>query len=221
MPHGSDWIPGGQDEFFDWSENYVSGIKEYATALNVATTVVTALDTAQTAYVEARTDLLAAGQSKANTAAKKTLFKIHRLYLRDWHNEHVRYNKAVTPQICARCGFPDKDTNPSPIVVGDRKVGFELFPEGAFLVGMKCWDLDSGEKKIEYGMSGVVALFAFSDQPLTTIAELTDSVLLTRVSHTFHCADTLRGKWINVSCCWQSETGQRGPESPIQSAIIP
>jgi hypothetical protein len=48
-----------------------------------------------------------------------------------------------------------------------RRAGFDLAPEGPFVVGMKCWDIPSGEKKILCGMSGIVVLYAVSEKPLS------------------------------------------------------
>jgi hypothetical protein len=60
-----------------------------------------------------------------------------------------------------------------------------------------------------------------SASPLTAIADLTQSILITRVNHTLTFPDTDRGKWVSVSCLWQSTTGDRGAESPIQTAVVP
>jgi hypothetical protein len=68
---------------------------------------------------------------------------------------------------------------------------------------------------------GIVAKYAYADAPITDMALLTETVLLTRVNHTFHAGPAMRGKWLSVSCCWQSETGNRGEWVPVQSAIVP
>jgi hypothetical protein len=155
------------------------------------------------------------------SAAKKALIDGRKAAIRKFHNQYIRYNPALTDEMRAAMGVPIPDRTHTHIVVGDRRVAFDLEPKGVFLVELKCRDEETGEKKILYGMSGIVAIYAITDGPVTDDTLLTESVLLTKPTHTFRAAAAQRGKWLSVTVCWQSETGEKGPWAAVQSAIIP
>jgi hypothetical protein len=77
------------------------------------------------------------------------------------------------------------------------------------------------EKKVLYGMAGITVIYAITPEPVTEEALLGESMLISKTRHTFNSAADQRGKWLSVACCWQSGSGERGPMSAIQSAVIP
>jgi hypothetical protein len=141
--------------------------------------------------------------------------------IRDFHNQHIRYNKALTNEMRGTMGIPLPDDHHSHIPVGPNHVAFTLEPKGAYQIELKCWDEETGEKKITYGKSGIVAVYAISNAPITDRALLTQSELLTKTAHLFGAESSQRGQWLSVSVCWQSKTGEKGPWAVIQSAVIP
>jgi hypothetical protein len=221
MAHNRDWIPHGQDQFVDWSQQFAAALTAHSGELNLAAALVTEVTGKQSAFITGWESLQAQGKSEAKTAAKEALIEGHKTYLRDFFNQNLRYNHNLTTELRRDLGVPIPDTTHSPIVVGDHLVGFELEAKGTYQVSLRCWDEETKEKKILYGMSGIVVFYAVSDAPITDDALLTQSLLITKTTHTLTGNAGQRGKWLSVACCWQSETGERGTPSAVQSAIIP
>jgi hypothetical protein len=220
MAHSGDWLPHGQEAFVTWSQKFVAGLSVYASDLDIDAVLVAAIGTGQAAFM-ADWNTLASKEKRASVnAARKTLVDNHRGVLRDFFNENLRYNKKMTDEIRGVLGVPVRDGSHTPIVVGDRRVVFDLESAGLSMVTLKCRDKDTGEKKILYGMSGITALYAYSPVAITETALLNESLLLTKVNHTFHAADSQRGQWLSVTACWQSKTGERGATAAIQSARV-
>jgi hypothetical protein len=221
MANKGDLFPHAQDKFVDFTQQFTSALNDVGSDLNLSAAIITAHTAKQSTFMTKWTALKAAGKSPSNDAARKTLIAEHQKYYRDFYNKNIRYSDGLTDEIRRLLGVPIPDTTHSHITVGDHHVGFELAPKAVYQVGMKCWDEETGEKKILYGMSGIVALYAITPEPLTAVADLTESVLITKTSHIFTGVDGQRGKWISVTCCWQSKTGERGPWVAIQSTVIP
>jgi hypothetical protein len=221
MARNPDWIPTKQDAFVDWSQRLVNAVEGVYLALGITGAVFTAFKARQTSFMAAWIALQRQEKTHSITVQRNTLTGTHKKYLRDWYNQYIRYNPALTDDIRARLGVPIRNTTYTPFVVGDHRVGFELLPDAPFVVLLKCWDLASGEKRILCGMSGIMVRFAVSDKPITTIAELTESFLISTAIHRLSLPDTQRGQWLSVSCSWLSGTGKRGADSPIEATIIP
>jgi hypothetical protein len=151
MAHTGDWIPRSQDQFVPWSQQYITGVSNWAAPLGLSSTAVTALTTAQTAFITAWNELVSQEKSPSVTAAKQALVDNRKTAIRDFHNERIRFNKALTNEIRNALGVPLPDTHPSHIPVGPNHVAFTLEPKGVFQNEMKCWDEETGEKKITYG----------------------------------------------------------------------
>jgi hypothetical protein len=221
MGRNRDWIPAGQAAFVDWSQLFVTGLNDHSSDLGIAADLITEVTTKQTAFMSAWNDLQGTGKSTAKTIAKKTLVAAHRVFLRDFFNVNLRYNASLTDEIRDALGIHIPDHTHTPIVVGGRRVGFDLKGKGVYLVDIRCWDLETMEKKVLYGMVGIMVIYAITPEPVTAEAHLSESMLITKTRHTFHSAADQRGKWLSVACCWQSASGERGPMSAIQSAVIP
>ncbi|MFP3041289.1 hypothetical protein LQZ19_05650 [Treponema primitia] len=221
MAHNKDWLPAGQEEFVVWSQKYAAGVNNYAAQLGIPSAVVTTFNTAQATFMAAWNEYVIQEKNPSVNADKRALVNARKAAIRKFHNQYIRYSPFLTDEILAALGAPIGDHTHTHIVVGDRQVVFTLEPKGVFQVEMKCRDKDTGEKKILYGMSGIVAFFAIADAPITDSALLVESALLTDVTHTFHAAPTQRGKWLSATACWQSESGERGDCGAILSAVIP
>jgi hypothetical protein len=221
MGRKQDWIPAGQAAFVDWSQHFVAGVNEHGAELCIASALITEVTTKQAAFMSAWNALQGTGKSSAKTIAKKTLVDAHRGYLRDFFNVNLRYNVSLTDELRDALGVPIPDHTHTPIVVGGRRVGFDLKGKGVYLVDIRCWDLETMEKKVLYGMVGIMVIYAITAEPVTAEALLSESMLISKTRHTFHSAADQRGQWLSVACGWQSGSGERGPMSAIQSAVIP
>jgi hypothetical protein len=113
------------------------------------------------------------------------------------------------------------DDTETPIGVNGREVLFTLEPEGVAQIRQKSRDKDTDERKILPGMSGIVAKYAITAEPVTEEAQLIESELLTRTSYLWKFTVGQRGKWFTVSVAWQTETGEKGTFSALQATVIP
>jgi hypothetical protein len=217
----NDWMPGAQSKFAVWSQQFISGIEEKKAELNLSTAVITALNAKQTAFMEKWTMLIEQPNSTARNAAKKDLIYAHKAYIRGWFNKTLRYSDELTNEIRGYCGLPIRKGKNGHNAMDGYRLGFELYPNGPFCVGMRCWDEATLEKKVLPNMNGIMVRYAISDKPITNIAQLSQAVAVSKMRYLFKAADTQRGQWLSVTCCWQSKTCVEGQCSPIQSAVIP
>jgi hypothetical protein len=160
-------------------------------------------------------------KSPSVNAGKQDLVDARKGAIRNFQNQHIRFNKNLTNEMRRVIGLPDPDDEADHIPVGPNHVGFTLESKGSFQIHMRCWDEETGEKKITYGKSGIVAVYAVAPGPLSDMPLLTQSVMLSKTNHLFLFDPSQRGQWLSISACWQSTTGEKGSWSVIQTAIIP
>ncbi|AEF83182.1 hypothetical protein [Leadbettera azotonutricia] len=215
-----DWIPNADKKFLLFSQNFIAQVDEIAPRFNIPAADIADLKGQNDDYFAAWEVYEMANHGPADTTAKNSAKKAFRKNIRDFYNLHIRYNPDLTDADRRNFHATIRSTRHRRIVVGDRRVGFEFTPKGFFMLGLKCWDEETGEKKIIHGMGGVMVFYAISDKPITNNAELNESILITKSNHTFKAAYDQRGKWISATCCWQTKTGERGQVTAIQSALI-
>jgi hypothetical protein len=213
------WIPRAQGPFVVWSQNYDSGLTDVAADLNLSTTEVTAFHTGQAAFMTSYTESLEVEQTPMVKAQRKELVENRRIFVRDWHNQRVRYNPGLTDAIRIRLGVPvpkkpghseDPTTRPeAEILYSLRQLTIRFRDEGATK-----WAKPAG-------VHGVEICWAILDTPPATVAELVHSVFDTKSPYVFTFEENQRGKHFYFVLRWENGTVGKGPWSQIYDAIIP
>jgi hypothetical protein len=101
MAHNKDWLPAGQEEFVVWSQKYVAGVSNYASPLGLPTAAVTALTTGQVGFMAAWNEYVIQEKSPSVIAGKRALVNSRKAVIRQFHNQHIRYNPNLTDEILA------------------------------------------------------------------------------------------------------------------------
>jgi hypothetical protein len=83
---------------------------------------------------------------------------------------------------------------------------------------------DQGSKKSKAkpkGQHGSEIKWAILSAPPASLTDLTNSSFDTHTPFTLEFDESQRGQTVYFCLCWENTTGQKGPWSEIQSAIIP
>jgi hypothetical protein len=138
--------------------------------------------------------------------------------------EHLNFNHLVTEVDRENLGLPIYKTtrDPSPVAT--------TYPAGRADTSMlrritiHFADQSDGEETARakpVGQHGAEIRWAISDTPIVDVEDLTHSSFDTRTPFTLEFKGHERGKTIYFCLCWENTRGEKGPWSPIESAIIP
>ena len=71
------------------------------------------------------------------------------------------------------------------------------------------------------GQHGAEILWAILDAPPAHLGDLVHSAFDTHSPYTLSFDESERGKTVYFALCWENTRGEKGPYSPIESAIVP
>jgi hypothetical protein len=119
-------------------------------------------------------------------------------------------------------GIPPIDLNPTHIGKPKTRPVFSIEVMDTRFLALHFYDETTPDSRARpYGMNGAVVFYAILDHPPTSIRELTRTVLATRTPHLLHFEEEDRGKTVYIAMVWQSESGELGDPTEIQSVVIP
>jgi hypothetical protein len=233
-----DWIPAGQDEFVDWSQHFVYDLEEDYLPLGLTNTVFTALKAKQTAFITAWNELQPEGPSTDRTSRKRTLVKAHRTYLRNWTNQYVRGNPALTDDIRNRLGMPKRDAIRTPVPPPTNQATAKYLPQGDHLLELVLeivGDLLKDTKVADYGFRiywGIMPPGGAAGEAATGPkrelvrvpvggVDLPFSRFTRRHRELFDFDEADRGKIVYFCIRLENAKGAAGPWGPLLSTIIP
>lgn len=165
-----------------------------------------------------------ATRTKLTVQAKNTVRTALKAAIRQAVNEYLTHNHAVTDEDRDGLGIPIHKTTrtPSPKAttypVGKadtsmlRRVTIHFADQHA---------TEETAKAKPAGQHGVEILWAIRDMPPALLKELTNSSFDTHTPFTLEFEEDERGKTIYFCLCWENTRGEKGPWSPIGSAVIP
>lgn len=108
-----DYIPDGEEIFYNWQENLSTTVAANAVAWNIPTTKITELGTFKSPY-KAAYDAANSGKKNIRTTQqvllKQTTQKAYEKYLRRFIKEFLAYNSAVTDEDRSGLQITVKDT---------------------------------------------------------------------------------------------------------------
>ena len=115
MPSGQDFIPGKDNDFFNFQNTLVEQVAINYVAWGITALIKGDLDDAQAEYVP----LYQATINKEDRTSTQVLAhqigrKTYEKYLRDFINERLRFNSAITVEQRNLMGIPPRDTTTTP-----------------------------------------------------------------------------------------------------------
>ncbi|MDR2809087.1 MAG: hypothetical protein LBB84_00815 [Tannerellaceae bacterium] len=215
-----DYIPHKESVLALWSANFTAQVVANATAWEIPTQEITALQTANADFVTLhaqannpeKTSIIVA---EKNAAREALVAKIRRLV------GFRLKNPVVTNADRIALGLRVRDSKPSHIPAPKSR------PEIAIVVLDVCrlkilfHDINSDHKAKPYGVHGALLAYAVLDAPPASPNALTRTRMATRTPYTLEFREEERGKTVYIATCWENKKGEKGPWSEIGKAIVP
>ncbi|EIQ00146.1 hypothetical protein OpiT1DRAFT_04686 [Opitutaceae bacterium TAV1] len=218
-----DYIPHSDAAFNDWVRFLHSYATENATRLGVRAADLTALTPLLNAWGEAyEAALNPATRTPAAIAARNTARKALQAAARDFVKANLSTgNKAVTDADRENMGLtiPKTTHTPAPVPETSPRVRI-LMPEIRRLL-LEFYDEAHPGGGKPFRVQGAEVIYAILDAPPASLAQLIRTAFDTRSPLTLDFEESERGKTVYFCLRWENTRGEKGPWSPIYSAIIP
>jgi hypothetical protein len=210
-----DVFSSGEAEFLSFATTFNAGVGAHAMELGIPTALENENKTKLAAYTAAHHAAEApnAGRMDRENRNEKrkdltqTMRRIKRAYI------DADPMGVVTPEILLDFGLEPKDTIRTDVPDPTDIVPFTMENGGYLQVVVKHPARPTG-----YG--GAVAFYKVGGPPPVSHKDLTESRLLTRPREIFQFEDIQIGEPLYMALYWQTDTGHRGPPSPIQTHVI-
>ena len=220
-----DFLPAKDQAFLVWALNFTTALVSMLVRIGFPESVFQELMALRNTFSEKLTTAEApATRTKAAVQAKNNARKAFEKRLRQVIKEYLTYNHALTDEDRDDLGLPIYKTTRTPVPPPTGKADFTIEPLGGSRLVIHFHAHDEERERANakpFGVRGVEIIWAVLDVPPTSYNELAHSVFDTRSPYTFQFDLADAGK--RFYCClrWENTTGQKGPWSEIQSAIIP
>jgi hypothetical protein len=215
-----DYIPQKDSELVAWSANFTGQVVANAAAWEIPPGEVSVLQEANTTFAILHAQADSPAKNSIVVAEKNTARTTLVGIIRTLAGFRLK-NPVITDAQRIALGLHVHDTTPSTIPVPHTRPELDIDVVDFRRLKVVFQDMGSDSKAKPYGVNGAVIVYAVLDAPPADINALTRSVLATRTPYTLEFTEEERGKTVYVAICWQNETGERGPWSEIESAIVP
>ncbi|RRJ99165.1 hypothetical protein Ga0100230_013120 [Opitutaceae bacterium TAV3] len=218
-----DYIPPSDAAFNDWVRFLYAYAAGNAARLGVKPADLTALSPLVNNWGDSyETALNPASRTPAAVAAKNTARKALEAAARDFVKANLSTgNKAVTDADRENMGLtiPKTTHTPAPVPVTSPRVRI-LMPEIRRLLLEFYDEAHPGGGKPSM-VHGAEVIYSILDAPPVSLAQLIRTAFDTRSPLTLDFDESERGKTVYFCLRWENTRGEKGPWSPIYSAIIP
>ncbi|MDR0686185.1 MAG: hypothetical protein LBF79_01810 [Dysgonamonadaceae bacterium] len=221
-----DYIPKKDKDLVVFGKNFKTVVADNSTKWSITEGENKLLSDAVTDFESSVNKAYGPDRTKSITVHKNEARKELEKQIRGLVNFRLK-NPVVTNQDRVELGLPLRDNTRSKIDIPTDKptVNIKVLSEGQLSVRFhenKPENRgDNASRAIPYGMDGAVIIYEVLPEPPTEYKQLTRHHLATRSPYLMNFSLQERGKTAYFAVCWQNEKGQRGPFSPIISAIIP
>jgi hypothetical protein len=217
----NDYIPGAEEAFNDWQENWVTRILA-STTWGLTPADMAAVTAAQTSYTSA----YAVGNKQANPnssqrQAKRTETTTFKAFIRNFVNTKLNNNAAVTPADRNALGLTVYDTERTPST--PPAFAPKVSVDSVFHLGHKLRitnpNTPESQAKPDDSVGMRVYIFIGTVAP-ADISQYAFHGIVTRFLYTvaFNAADIGKTAWYIVQ--YQGMRGLKGPQSTAVSAMI-
>jgi hypothetical protein len=210
-------------EFAVWATNFLSYLFKSYERFNIPLAVYTGLEELKEDFAEK----LAAAEApetrtKLTITAKNEARKLFEAKLQQDVNEYLTYNHLVTNEDREGMGLPVHKTSRTPAPVATTYPDCEIDTTMIRRLGIHYFN--PGHEKFKAkppGQHGAEIRWAPLKTPPTRIEELVHSSFDTRTPLILEFGEEERGLMVYFCLRWENTRGEKGPWSPIKSAIIP
>ncbi|MDR3251767.1 MAG: hypothetical protein LBT42_08920 [Tannerella sp.] len=217
-----DFIPRGDRQFREWLATLLGYVVENRERWNVTEEAceetelkATAFQSAYDVYImpDMRTQSVTLLKTETRNAAEKSVRVFLKSYITynplvedvDRINMNLRVHKTSRTAVLPPAKYPLHETDTSMI---------------RWLV-IRFFDEETRRKAKPEGVHGCEVWWAIHEQGDATVDDLTHSSFCTRTPLRLEFNDRQRGKTVRFCLRWENTRGEKGPWSPIESAVVP
>jgi hypothetical protein len=215
------YLPQADVPCLEWARNFVQYGSANATRWGLTADDFAPVGAAGQAYEAALQRCNLPETSKLDRAAKNAAKKTLRNMAREFVNQHLRYNPAVTDLDRIALGIPvqDKILTPGskPATIPETEIRISRIRS----VSLYIKDAGSTRRGKPKGVHGAEIRWDIRDTPPEKPEDLANSYFFTRSPAKFDFSEDERGKMVYFCPRWENRTGKKGDWGEIVAAIIP
>jgi hypothetical protein len=223
-----DYLPRTDEGFLEWITNFLQYLMSRVTKFKVPQEDYDGLDGERNTYTQklavskspaTRTPMSVRGKDVAKRVLEKHSRRVVKSYLIN--------NPVLTEEDLTMLGLPVHKTTRAPVPPPTDAVTLELrqLSGNRVEVNFSRISIDDADKAHRaakpFGVHGAEIRWMISDTPILDAEDLTHSSFDTRTPLILEFKGHERGQILYICARWENTTGQKGPWSKIQSAIIP
>ena len=216
-----DYLPQGFAALSSWLINFfeylLPNLVRFKIQESETTDVQAKADDYQTAHLKAEHP----NAGKADRLDRKEKAEVTVKTVREFVNEHLRFNKSVTDNDRVQLGLHVADHHPTPHARPDTWPLPTIRTAGPRQLRLDWHDSTTKTKAKPAGVRSCEICYAILDTPPTTNADLVHSVFSTHSFHLFTFDESQRRKNIYFILRWENTRGETGVFSEMISASIP
>jgi hypothetical protein len=218
----SDYIPTQDGKFLEWVKFLFAYVAAHASAWGLAPSTWAHITPEITEYEDAYEKAQDPNRGKADVKAKNVARDRLKKSTRQFNNEHLEYNSAISDVEREEMGLPVHKTTRTPSQIAADAPDIDVDTSVPGHLGFHFFEKGSRHKKGKpKGQHGAEIAWVISDVPPTKWADLIHSNIDTNSPFTLEFENDQRGKTVYFALRWENTRGEKGPWSVIQSAVIP
>ncbi|MDR1340847.1 MAG: hypothetical protein LBK58_12450 [Prevotellaceae bacterium] len=218
----NDYIPQSDRIFLSWEKNLFACITANAHRWNLDPSSWSHIDPPMiSAYEDALAKVRHPNSGAVDKLRKNGIRDILKKETRQFVNEYLRYNSRISNEDRINMGMPVRDLKPTPVHKPDTvpEAMVKLTLPG--VIELHVVDSKSGRRAKPKGVHGYEIKWAVLEEPVTRLAQLTESSFSTRSTFRMTFSSEQRGKKLSFALRYENTRGEKGPWSKIMTAYIP
>jgi hypothetical protein len=217
------FLPRADLAFLQWAVNFLAGLALIFQRIGFPETVYNQLKALLDTFSE-KFGIAESPQTrtKASVQEKNDARKSLEKSIQQAYGEYLMRNHLVTDADRDNLGLPIYKTTRTPSPVATTYPDSDV--DSSTLRRLTIHFFDQGNKHSKakpVGQHGAEILWMISDTPIINVEDLLHSSFDTHTPFTLQFKGEERGKTVYFCLCWENTRGEKGPWSPIQSAVIP
>jgi hypothetical protein len=215
------YIPRGDEEFYDWSGNFRSYVLIYQSMWELPSGATAEINTAIGDYRTAYQTVLDVNHTTQDIEKKNEARAVAETAVRGFVNYHVNGNPKVTDDQRKVCGLPIYDRTMTPSPVPDMfPVGTEVSQPAKARIKIKTVDSKLKKKAKPPGVHGIELAYVVGPKPAEHVREMTHSLFSTRTTIVVQLTDEESAEYFSFFMRYENTRGEKGPWSPVYHVVV-
>lgn len=214
-------IPPKDADFLEWAKNLVAYVTAHADDWGISEEQVAALNSLLTEFQRDYAALQEPNHGSTDVYRKNEARKALEAGARDFVNEYLRFNSAVSDEDRLNMGIPPRSASHTPQPPPATHPGCRADTSELRQVGLVFWDNGSSKRGKPENAHGAEIGWGVLDEPPVSVSGMTHSAFATKSPHVLLFDESERGKRVYYCLRWENMKGEKGPWGEIGSAIIP